>query len=299
MAAVLSYIAELYERISQLRDPRMKTLPLVQVSDIIIIITLYLLFVFKWGPRFMRNRRPFQIDNIVMVYNALQVLGCALMVFYASRKWIREYKLFCQPVDRSNTPEAWEAILLNYYYYLLKVADLFDTVFFVFRKKQSHITFLHVYHHAGMIALVGGSVNFAPAGHGGSVGIINSFVHCFMYFYYFLTIYKPEYKENIWWKKYVTQLQIVQFFIFVVHMGSIAVIKDCDYPVFAVFVFLPQNIFMLIMFIDFYIKTYIKNSKGKKNEEMENTESIQEKIGKVEEIVANGKNNVKLRNGHR
>lgn len=33
---------------------------------------------------------------------------------------------------------------------------------------------------------------------------------------------------------------------------------DCAYPRWTVAVFLPQNLFILILFIDFYIKTYIK-----------------------------------------
>lgn len=36
---------------------------------------------------------------------------------------------------------------------------------------------------------------------------------------------------------------------------------DCDYPRWTAAVFLPQNLFMLSLFIDFYIKTYIKKPK--------------------------------------
>lgn len=39
-------------------------------------------------------------------------------------------------------------------------------------------------------------------------GTINSFVHVVMYSYYFMTLLKPEYK-GAWWKKYLTQLQLV------------------------------------------------------------------------------------------
>lgn len=33
---------------------------------------------------------------------------------------------------------------------------------------------------------------------------------------------------------------------------------NCEYPRWVAAVFLPQNLFMLILFLDFYIKTYIK-----------------------------------------
>lgn len=39
-----------------------------------IILLLYLLFIFKIGPAFMKYRQPFAIDNILLVYNSVQVL---------------------------------------------------------------------------------------------------------------------------------------------------------------------------------------------------------------------------------
>ena len=34
------------------------------------------MFVLKWGPRFMKNRKPFNLDKILILYNALQVVAC-------------------------------------------------------------------------------------------------------------------------------------------------------------------------------------------------------------------------------
>jgi elongation of very long chain fatty acids protein 7 len=48
-----------------------------------------------------------------------------------------------------------------------------------------------------------------PGGHGVLLGFVNVFVHAFMYFYYFLTAIKPEVKKSIWWKRHITQLQLV------------------------------------------------------------------------------------------
>lgn len=41
------------------------------------------------------------------------------------------------------------------------------------------------------------------------MGFLNSFIHVVMYFYYFLTSVSDKYKGNVWWKKHITQLQIV------------------------------------------------------------------------------------------
>lgn len=46
-------------------------------------------------------------------------------------------------------------------------------------------------------------------GHGSIVGFLNTVVHAIMYSYYFVTSMWPEYKKNLWWKKYITQLQMV------------------------------------------------------------------------------------------
>lgn len=71
------------------------------------------------------------------------------------------------------------------------------------------MTFLHTYHHGGMVLMTwmvakyygGGSVLFIP--------LLNSIVHMFMYFYYLLSIFDKEYKNSVWWKKHITQLQLV------------------------------------------------------------------------------------------
>lgn len=56
--------------------------------------------------------------------------------------------------------------------------------------------------------------SFFKGGHETFLGLINSIVHIIMYTYYLVTIVKPEQKNNIWWKKYLTQLQMVSEKIF-------------------------------------------------------------------------------------
>lgn len=50
---------------------------------------------------------------------------------------------------------------------------------------------------------------WVPGGHALLLGFVNLVVHAFMYFYYFLTIVKPELKQSIWWKRNTTHLQLV------------------------------------------------------------------------------------------
>lgn len=39
--------------------------------------------------------------------------------------------------------------------------------------------------------------------------ILNNFVHVCMYFYYMMSAMGPQYQKYLWWKKYMTELQIV------------------------------------------------------------------------------------------
>jgi hypothetical protein len=48
------------------------------------------------------------------------------------------------------------------------------------------------------------------------LGVINSFVHIIMYSYYLLAALGPEVQKYLWWKKYITTLQMVS----VLHGGS-------------------------------------------------------------------------------
>jgi hypothetical protein len=50
---------------------------------------------------------------------------------------------------------------------------------------------------------------FLAGGHFTLLGPINSFVHVVMYTYYFITATWPEYKRNLWWKKHLTEIQMV------------------------------------------------------------------------------------------
>lgn len=40
-------------------------------------------------------------------------------------------------------------------------------------------------------------------------GVINSFVHIIMYTYYMLAAIGPHLHKYLWWKKYITDLQMV------------------------------------------------------------------------------------------
>lgn len=94
-------------------------------------------------------------------------------------------------------------------YFLAKQIDLLDTVFFVLRKKDNQVTFLHVYHHSIMVTWAWLYYVYEPSDHFVVVGLINSFVHVLMYAYYGLASLGPRFAKFVWWKKHLTKVQLV------------------------------------------------------------------------------------------
>jgi elongation of very long chain fatty acids protein 7 len=117
-----------------------------------------------------------------------------------------------------------------YFFYLSKFIELFDTMFFILRKKFNQVSVLHVFHHGIMpVSWWFGNyyyytylnikyiyshylfkgVKFVPGGFGTFHALLNSFIHFLMYFYYGLSACGPRYQKFLWWKKYMTQMQLV------------------------------------------------------------------------------------------
>lgn len=100
-----------------------------------------------------------------------------------------------------------------------------------------------------------------PGGSMVMLGVINAFVHSIMYSYYFLTALKPELKKSIWWKKYITQVQLAQFAVLSVFFLRVLLAENCEYPrVFSWIIFI-QSFFLMALFGDFYVRVYVKEKR--------------------------------------
>ncbi|KAK9501009.1 hypothetical protein O3M35_002147 [Rhynocoris fuscipes] len=231
---------------------------------ILFILISYHYFVLKLGPYLMRNREPFNLKKIILVYNIIQVCCCSYIFYMGTKElygWTGKYKWFCQPPETGGGDFSELVARCTYLYFMLKIADLLDTIFFVLRKQFHKASFLHLYHHTGMVLMVWCGLKWVPGGHTTFLGYMNSFVHMIMYSYYTLALLDS--KRFVWIKKYVTQLQMAQFFINVIHSLSLVVTPNCEYPKWTVMVVTPQNIFMLFLFWDFYRKQYLKPKQEK------------------------------------
>jgi len=149
-----------------------------------------------------------------------------------------------------------------WWYYFSKFTEFMDTIFFVLRKKDRHISTLHVIHHGVMPMSVWFGVKFTPGGHSTFFGLLNTFVHIIMYSYYLLAALGPNVQKYLWWKKYLTSLQMVQFLAIMIHAFQLLFI-DCNYPKAFVWWIGMHAVMFFFLFKEFYKQQYAKPSKQK------------------------------------
>ncbi|KAK8779185.1 hypothetical protein V5799_019474 [Amblyomma americanum] len=269
----------LSHQIREMGDPRTRDYPLVMNPLFVFaLLASYLYFVKVAGPRWMKNREPFRILSIVRFYNlALVVINLRFLYVLLRFTYLPggHYNLWCQGITGFMTDEMREFYRTGWVYTAARYMDLLDTVFFVLRKKFTHITHLHVLHHTIVVANGWFFTLFAPEGQTALGMCLNVFVHIIMYSYYFLATFGPAMHKYLWWKKYLTTLQIAQFVIIMIHM-SIPLFVDCGFPKHLVIMGNIQTFLILCLFINFYITTYLRKSvrHGHKESEYVSTETV-------------------------
>ncbi|WAR24098.1 ELOV7-like protein [Mya arenaria] len=226
-----------------------------------LICMLYVVII-KLGPWLMKDREPFCLRKILLVYNfAMVFLSTFCFLEYGLSGWFTGYSLGCQEVDYSNSPKALRMANVCWWFYFSKFIELLDTIFFVLRKKFNQCTFLHVFHHAIMPVSWWFGVRFVAGGFGTFHAMLNSFIHMVMYFYYFLSALGPKYQKYLWWKRYMTKMQIIQFLVVTIHSVQLLWMKNCNYPTVFVYWILSYALIFLIMFGNFYVQAYRKSHK--------------------------------------
>lgn len=173
----------------------------------------------------------------------------------------------CQDVDRNPDPNSigYRMARVGYLSMLFRYLDLADTFFFLAKKKFSHVSNLQVVHHFLIPTYGWIMLRFVPGGNDSFCAVINFFVHIVMYTYYFIASLGPQYKKYIWWKKYLTQLQIGQFVIcFLKVLPNVVGWTNCGYPWQFSLLTLGFFTLMLFMFAEFYVNEYRKPATKRK-----------------------------------
>lgn len=214
------------------------------------ICCVYLAFV-VFGTLAMKAGVPaIKTSAIQFVYNPLQVLLCSYMCVEAI---IQAYRnnyspTPCNPADSSN-PVMGNVM---YMFYMSKILDFMDTFFIIVGKKWKQLSFLHVYHHLTIFFIY--YLNFRVAYDGDIylTVVLNAFIHTIMYMYYFVSAHT----KDIWWKKYLTAMQMIQFLTMNVQ-GFLMVSRSCPgtpKKISLMYLIYIQTLFWL--FLNFFVRSY-------------------------------------------
>ncbi|KAE8154245.1 GNS1/SUR4 family-domain-containing protein [Aspergillus avenaceus] len=221
------------------------------------------------GRMVMKNFPAFKLNGLFMIHNFyLTAISASLLALFIEQlvPTIWRNGIFFAICDHQG---GWTQPLIVLYYlnYLTKYVELIDTVFLFLKKKP--LTFLHTYHHGAtallcytqLIGLT--AVQWVPI-------TINLLVHVVMYWYYF----QSARGIRIWWKEWITRLQIIQFVIDLgfVYFASYTYFSSTYFPwapnmgvcageEFAAFAGMAIISSYLFLFISFYIATYNKAAK--------------------------------------
>jgi len=200
---------------------------------------------------------------VVQSHNAILVAWSTYMSFGILFQCIpRGYTLFGNAFD----PKQPAVSNFFYHFYISKLYEFMDTYIMLYRGKLDQVSFLHVYHHVGVFFTCWLIARVAPGGDPWLPTAANAGVHIIMYSYYFLCTMMPDpaqRKKYLWWGKYLTQLQIAQFVLYLV-AGVGGIVFGTPYPVYITWLCTAYATGLLVLFSLFYMKRWSSPAKKAK-----------------------------------
>ncbi|XP_032221880.2 elongation of very long chain fatty acids protein 4 isoform X2 [Nematostella vectensis] len=257
---------EFYTWADSISDPRTKNWPLV--NDVRVPIGLlfaYILAVLT-GPHLMKNKKAFNLQWIMVIYNGMMsLLNLYIFVEILLATTAAGYSYTCQEMVYSNDINELRIASALWWFYFSKIIEFLDTMFFILRKKNNQISFLHVYHHFSMVCLWWVGIKWVAGGQSFFSAMINAFIHIIMYAYYGLSAI-PEMRIYLWWKKYLTQLQLTQFCTVMAH-GVLSLWAKCRFFLWMQYALIGYMISFLILFSNFYLHAYLTRKQSCPNKD--------------------------------
>ncbi|KAM7356752.1 very long chain fatty acid elongase 4-like isoform 1-T1 [Cochliomyia hominivorax] len=208
-------------------------------------------------PHLMKNYKPLKLQFVLIIYN----LSMALINFYIFKELLLNssylnYNYWCQPCRVIYSKYEIKLASTVWWFFFSKLLEFSDTLFFILRHKWNQLTPLHIYHHSTMFPLWWIAIKWVPTGSSFFPALINSLVHVFMYTYYGLSACGPLIKKYLWWKKYLTAIQLIQFSTGLLWALQ-AIATQCDFPLWINCATIIYMITFLILFGRFYRQNYM------------------------------------------
>lgn len=247
---------------------------LLSPIPVLVLSLAYILFVRIIGPALMSNREAFQLKILIRLYNLVMVLLAAYL-FHGMYDSVGSFGnlIDCQKTFTFADQSANKTYHMGHTVILVRISEYLDTIFFTLRKKQNQVTFLHVFHHVFVPIYAYWVLRTAPLRFNVYILLVNSLIHILMYFYYFLATFQPprDGKQQVektsflmmivtkllMFKKYMTQLQILQFISLGIYTIWAALQPNrCNVP----WTYIIANFLLafgfLSLFLHFYINVY-------------------------------------------
>jgi elongation of very long chain fatty acids protein 7 len=102
-----------------------------------------------------------------------------------------------------------------------------------------------------------------PGGHSTFFAFLNTFIHVVMYTYYMMAAIGPEMQKYLWWKKYLTILQMIQFCGISTHAFQLFIPNPCQYPIVFSYWIGGHGVLFFFLFKNFYKQAYKPKDKQK------------------------------------
>nr|CAI5857979.1 unnamed protein product [Callosobruchus analis] len=240
-----------------LSDQRTKGWLLVDSPVPMVSYTLVYLTIVWLGPKVMAKRKPFKLTWLLIPYNfSMAVLNAYIAEQLLTASTRLRYSYICEPCRQRYHPDEMQIANAVWWYYFSKLLEFCDTFFFILRKKERQLTFLHVYHHSTMFALWWIGIKWVPTF---LPAMVNSAIHVLMYSYYGLSVFGPKVTQYLWWKKYLTILQLIQFTCALI-LGMNGIRTGCDFPLWMHYTLIIYMLSFIVLFGNFYVKAYMEKS---------------------------------------
>lgn len=210
----------------------------------------------------MATRKAFDIPRTLFLHNISLCIASLFLGSWLTYTLATEFVNGLTPHQLICSRDIYENGHMHMIYYInmfFKVWEFLDTFFLVLRQKP--VAFLHAYHHAATLILTWNQMTEHSSPQWVPI-VINLWVHVLMYYYYAMSALRIR----VWWKKYLTTLQICQFVIDVTIIGYAyatfirAGFDDtvCYGTTTGALVGLGVLFSYLLLFVRFYVQTYTK-----------------------------------------
>lgn len=263
------YCDQLEGRILQWANPSgeylqspLRAYPLTSLRVISLFVLAYLSSILILTCLMKTIHRPMVsfVKGLQYLYNPVQMILCSYMCLETMMLGLRhDYSLTCNVVNYAQ-PVMGRLLWL---FMVSKILDFVDTYLIILSCKWRQLTLLHVYHHASVLLVFWFNLALAYDGDIYITILLNSGVHAVMYTYYFLSLHC---QHPIWWKRYLTMLQILQFVMYNIH--GYVLYRCAQFPVQIALTYIIYVQSLLWLFIHFFTRSYyggaIPTSKAKK-----------------------------------